>query len=218
MDDIYNFLYVLKKIEIIYVDKENSLFRLRSHIKMMDEDRILIEPPVIRDKSYSIPDGSEIKIVVYTETGIFSGESKIIGKNIGALNAGVWITYPYNSKHIQRREYLRAPIEVDFDLILYKDKTYQDKKIIKAKARNICGRGLNFVSDEPLTGYYDIECIMFFKDREIKTRCEHIYSQPDKKGQFVNALAFIDIDDKESERIVKDCFLHHLKAKRKLID
>lgn len=216
MEDIYNHLKLLTRFELIYKDSENVPHCLRSYVKRMDEDKILIAPPSYHDKTVNLPDHQEFKMIICAEDGVYSAKSKVIGKEI-STTPGVWINYPLNSQRCQRREYLRAPLDIDFDLVIYKDSAKTQKDVIRTKIRDISGKGVSFFTDSPLSDYYDIACVIHLKDEKqepITLSCEHIYTHPSGNQKYINALAFIDIDEKDSERIIKQCFKYQLEQRR----
>ena len=130
MADIYNYLDESKKIEVVYKDKSGMPYQLSSQVNKISEDKILIAPPETKGRVINIEDGEKIKIIVCTDSGIFSGYSNVIGKQLQG-DTGLWISFPYNSQHCQRREYLRAPVHVEFELIIFKDKNREEKFVKK---------------------------------------------------------------------------------------
>ncbi len=216
--DIYNHLCELLRFELVYKDEKGVPHCLKSHIKSLTEDKILIAAPRLKNNAVDLKDGQEFKMIVCANDGVYSGTSRIIAKEL-SLTPGIWIDYPYNSQRCQRREYLRAPLDLKFELVIYKNKEKTEKDIKKLKINDLSGKGLSFYDEVPLDNYYDIECNIFMNDEEapLKATCEHIYSIPDKtqKGNYVNALAFVHIDDENIETIIKECFKCQLEMRRK---
>jgi c-di-GMP-binding flagellar brake protein YcgR len=220
MVDIYNYLSESKKIEVIYKDKAGIPYQLSSQINKLTEDRILIAPPSVKGKVINIEDGTKIKIIICTEQGIFSGYSTVIGKKLYDEDMGLWISFPYNSQHCQRREYLRAPIHLEFELTIFKDKDRQEKIIKKYITKSLSGKGLNFISEDQLTDYYDIYCKILLNDNynsPIESTCEHIYSKKtniDGDHKYQHALAFSNISEHDIDRLVKICFKYQIEQRR----
>lgn len=220
MIDIYNFINELTKFEITFKDENNIPHCYRSHIKSIYDDRILIAPPTKNNRAVTIKDGQKVKMIICTQTGVYTAETQVLSREL-EHTPGLWMAYPHNTKHSQRREYLRAPLDIDFELIITKSNKTNEKIVSTHQIKDISGKGLSFVSDEPLTNYYDIEANIKLKDNDKKplhTSCEHIYSNQyvaNGKVKYIHALAFIDIPDHSSEKIIKQCFKHQLEHRRK---
>jgi c-di-GMP-binding flagellar brake protein YcgR len=219
MVDIFNYLQEYKKIEVIYKDKTGLPHQLSSHLCKIKEDKILISPPEIRGKVLNIDDGSTIKIIICTEHGIFSGNSTVLAKELFEAS-GLWISFPFNSQHCQRREYLRASVHLEFELTIFKDKDRNERIVKKYITKTLSGRGLNFASDEPIEDYYDIHCKIFLKDGSdstIESACEHIYSKKiniSGEIKYLHAMAFSSILESEIDKLVKVCFKYQLEQRR----
>jgi c-di-GMP-binding flagellar brake protein YcgR len=219
MVDIYNYLIESKKIEVIYKDQAGIPYQLSSQINKLADDRILIAPPETKGKAVNIEDGTKIKIIICTEQGIFSGYSTVMSKKLYEEMPGLWISFPYNSQHCQRREYLRAPIHVEFELNIFKDRDRQDQIVKKYITKSLSGKGLNFISDAPLVDYYDIQCKIFLNDNHepIESACEHIYSKKINimgEDKYQHALAFSTISEHDVDRLVKICFKYQIEQRR----
>ncbi len=216
MADIYDYLTLNKNIELKYTNDEGNYISLRSKILILDKDQILVEPPEQGGKHYNLKDGLNLDIAIYSGEGMYIGGSSIISKELGEIS-GLWINYPLNSRYVQRREYLRIATNIKFELTIYLDKEKHQKEILRLEANDISGRGLSFSSDDFLSDYYDIECSFYIpdddKDTIITSRCEHIYSKKIKEKSYMNALAFIDMEKKNVDRVVKFCFKKHLEQR-----
>ncbi|MFH0702499.1 MAG: flagellar brake domain-containing protein [bacterium] len=215
---IHDYIKELTKFELEFIDKNGNYHVLKSYIKSIDQDKILIFPPSHKNVTYNIPDSELINIIICTEDGVYSGESKVIGKEL-SHTPGLWISYPYNSQLIQRREYVRVPLRINIDLIISENNTSETE--IKIMPENISGKGFCYISDSPLNNYYDIKCKIYLKDepnKPIISRCEHIYTNPINiggKSKYINAFAFIDINLKDVDRIVKACFKYQFEQRKK---
>jgi len=217
MADIYNHIRELTKFEIIYKDNDGKIYTPRSYIKCVEDGRLLIDPPVKNGKVCYIPDGQVVKIIISAEDGVYSGESEVLGRELSDIS-GLWIAYPYNTKYCQRREYLRAELNLECQINIYKDQSRTIKETKKVKMKNISGKGFSYISDEPLSDYYDIECEITLNENKIISKCEHIYIKDINSSggkSYVNALVFIDLSEKDTESIIQQCFKYHLEARQK---
>lgn len=223
MSGIYEYLNELRKIELEVKGPNEEQLVLRSYIKSVLDDKILIDAPSKKNVNYNIPDGKEIEIIIQGEDGVYSGTCTVIGKEISGIS-GIWISHPLNSKRVQRREYVRVELDLSIAISLIKTADNEDKDTFDVKVQNINGKGFSFLSNKPLNAYYDIFCQFKLNDGNdqiIKTRCEHIYSDVKMvhaEMLYKHALAFIDLDDNSTERIVKECFKYQLdERKNKLV-
>ena len=155
MADIYDHLKELVKIEIVYKNT-NTINHYKSYIKCLDDDRMLIDSPSYRGKSYDIEDNQQILLSLYAEDGVYTGECKVLGKELSKIS-GLWISYPYNSKHSQRREYLRVNLNVPIDLTIFKDSLRTESTEYRIISKDISGNGFCYICDELLTDYYDMD-------------------------------------------------------------
>lgn len=212
MADIYEYLKVLTKLEIEYEDQGQVVQNLRSYIKSLEESRILIYPPNINGKAVSIQDGQKISLIVNTDKNVYTGDSIVLGKEL-SNTSGVWISYPLNSSVLQRREFLRSAIRLNTKITVFEDSTYDRRREVYTITNDISGKGLSFISDAPLSSYYDLECQVFMFEGDMNpvySKCEHIYTKQLDDNKFLNALAFIDISNEDTDKIVQECFKYRL--------
>jgi len=219
MDDIYSYLKELTALDIEYADENNNSLVLSSHIKSLDEDKILIAPPTYEGRTYNIPDHSGITLNVTVSDGVHSAESRVLCREL-SHTAGLWISYPLNSIFLQRREYYRVPLTFNMELFVYEDKEKTRQKVFNLVTKDISGSGFSCISDEPFSNYYEIECKIFIDDGKepVYSKCDYIQQKTayiDKKVKFVNAFAFVDIRPENVERIVKMGFKYQLDLRKR---
>ncbi|EKE04207.1 MAG: hypothetical protein ACD_20C00097G0024 [uncultured bacterium] len=220
MADIYDFIKELAKIDIEFEDREDKFYSLKSYVKRVEENRILIDTPSHKGTTYHIPIGQVISLGIHAQDGIYLGESKIIDKELSSIS-GLWICYPYYTQHVQRREYLRVPLSIEAEIILFENIEKTKRRTQKIKIRDISGSGFSYFSTKPLLQYYDIECKIYLNDSDdepIISRCEHVYSNKltsDNETKYINAFAFIDIPQKDVERLVKASFKYQVELRRR---
>ena len=110
-------------------------------LKWVEKDRIsLVFPDKDREFIRDLPEGKEIAVVIYTNSGIFIFDSIVINS---PLEHDFVIELPEERKKIQRREYIRAPINLK--LVLTKDDARFETRTI-----NIGGGGIRFIANEEL--------------------------------------------------------------------
>lgn len=220
MADIYDFIKELTKFDIEFKGDDGKAHSLRSHIKSVDEERILIDTPSRNGKTIKIKDGQTVNIVICSEEGVFLGESNVIGKEISST-PGLWISFPLNNYQIQRREYLRFPLKVEMVMTIHEDRSATSIREFSVVTNDISASGFSYFSEEPLTNYYDIECRFNIDDgidEVITSKCDHIYSTHQviagRKIRYINGFAFADLRPDFVERIIKKSFKYQIEQRK----
>lgn len=221
MNDIYNYIKELTKFDIEFQDENNEFYSLNSYIKSVGKDKILIDAPEKNGKSYNFKDGQAVNILICNEEGILSGDSVVIGKEISST-PGIWISFPFNSYNIQRREYFRVPLNIIINMIIYKDRLKNERLEFSVSANDLSAKGFSYFSDEPLKDYYDIECWFSLDDgieENIYSQCDHIYSTHQiaagRNIRYINGFAFVNMKEDFVERIMKKAFKYQLEQRKK---
>lgn len=217
MVDIYNQFKDFKSFEVVFVDKEQQLQKLFCTVKRIENNRIVLNANNQKNENVYAEVGDELKLHIYTENGIYSASSKVLLATKGIIGTEYIIAYPANSKHSQRREYFRADLIIDFNMNIASEN--KDETItISGKTKNICGKGMSFISDKPFPDYNTINLTLLFKEKQIETHASLVYSKPiviDNRQRFVHAFTFTNISKMDIDFIVKKCFLHQLDLRKK---
>lgn len=219
MVDIYDQFKDFKAFEVAFYDKEQQSQTLFCTVKSIENNRIILDANNQKNNNIFAEVGDELKLYIYTENGIYSATSKVLLLTKGLLNTEYIIAYPSDSKHSQRREYFRAELSVDFKMDVSTDTQPSTNFVFDAKTRNICGKGMSYVSNKPFPGYSAIKIDLFFKEKTIETSATLVYSKQIVIGnnpKFVHAFAFNSISQKNIDFIVKQCFLHQLDLRKRL--
>lgn len=218
MVDIYNQFKDFKSFEIVFFNKEKELQRLFCSVKSIENNSLVITANNQKNKNVFAHAGDNIQLHIYTESGIYSSSSKIIMVTKGLLNTEYIITYPTNSKHSQRREYFRADIPVKFTMTVFPNENIEDCLVIESTTRNICGKGMSFISNKPFLDYIAIGVELFFDEKIVKTSAQLVYTKTiviNDQTKFIHAFTFTDITKKNIEFLIKKCFLHQLDLKKR---
>lgn len=192
----YSFLKPSNKLEIIVDNK--SYF---CTIYYVENEKMT----VFFDKQTELPE-KEIEINIYAQDGIYNATSRILSSNYLNETTFYMLSFPSNIKHSQRREYLRADIETDFAMTVDFEDTQIDKII--ATTKNICAKGLAFISDRQMGAYTGLEVELFLEGKVIKTHAELVYSTPIRVGstfKFMTAVTFTTISKEEMNFITLQC-------------
>lgn len=218
MAELYSQFKDFKSFEVVFTDEQNQLQKLFCTIKNIENNRIIIDSNNNVSNNVMAKVGDELKLNVYTENGIYSAVSKVLTVSKGISNTEYVIAYPYNSKYSQRREYFRAEIPVEFRVTVFTNDAPEEPIHIEGKAKNICGKGMCYVSNRPFPEYDSIQVEMFFKERTITTLASLVYSKTtvvNNHPAFIHAFTFTNISKNNIDFIVKKCFLYQLELRKK---
>lgn len=218
MPDMYDFIKETAPFELEYIDGYDNYNCLNSHVKRVYEDYILIAPPQKNDLSYNLSDGQEVTIIFKTEKGIFSAVSTVIGTQLG-LMSGLKISFPFDTKLTERREFVRVPLALKVEVIKFFDKDCQKSESFHIKTRNISGRGLCYISDRPMSDYYDLLCKIHLESEKepISVRCDHVYSKKIKinnEKAYLTAFSYADLSNEDTAKLVKACFKYQIDCRK----
>ena len=194
--DSYNFLKPSNILEIILDNK--SYF---CTIYYVENDKLT----VFFDKQTELPE-KEIEINIYAQDGVYNATSRILSSNYLNETTFYMLSFPSNIKHSQRREYLRADIETDFAMTVEFEGTQVDRII--ATTKNICAKGLAFISDKQMNAYTKLDIELFLAGKQINTHAELVYSNPiriNNSFKFLTAVTFTDISKEEMNFITLQC-------------
>ena len=194
--DSYNFLKPSNKLEIILDNK--SYF---CTIYYVENDKLT----VFFDKQTELPE-KEIEINIYAQDGVYIASIRFLSSNYLNETTFYMLSFPSNIKHSQRREYLRADIETDFAMTVEFEGTQVDRII--ATTKNICAKGLAFISDKQMNAYTKLDIELFLAGKQINTHAELVYSNPiriNNSFKFLTAVTFTDISKEEMNFITLQC-------------
>lgn len=219
MLDLYNQFKDFKSLEVVFQDSQKNPQKIFCTVKSIEASSLVLNAINQDNKNIFASVGDELKLYIYTETGVYSAVSKILLMTKGILNTEYIIAYPTNSKHSQRREYFRAELNVDFHMCILTSVDPEKNLVIDAKTRNICGKGMSFIANDAFPEHEAIELDLFFEDEKIITTAARlVYSKQimlGNKPKFVHAFTFTDISQRNIDFIVKKCFLRQLELKKK---
>lgn len=217
MLDIYHKYNEFKSFEIIFFDEENTPAKLYCRIKNIEQDKIIITANKEKNQNTIAPVGTCVKLFIYTDNGIYSSESVILNGFHGNFESEYIVAYPQHCEHCQRREYFRAEIPVEFKMHIYATENYNSCYMVRGVTKNICGKGLCFISQTQFYEHDSIEFELFFKNKTVRTVAEIVYTQDvmiNDKKMYLHAFTFKTILQNDIDFIVKTCFLHQLEHKK----
>lgn len=214
MQDIYNQIKSIKSLEFSFTDSHGVLQKIVGSIKLVENEHIIIIANIRRNKKKFAKSGNEINVYIYAENGVFKAVSKIIDVFIGVASIEYVISPLEKSQHFQRREYFRERMSIEANITMITKSPQLNDYMIFTKTRNICGKGMSFVSDYVISDCDLIIVELHFPEKTIAAVAIPIHYQKMKyygKSKIIHGFSFIDIEQKDIDFIVKKCFLHQLK-------
>ena len=203
MVDFFIFIKEQQRVEII-LDNEKRIYGI---IMSVIGDKVTI----VTEQKINLAKNTPLEINTYSENGVYSGISKVLDFRWEYKKRTIVAMYPIEIKHSQRREYLRANIQADFELLI----TNEDKtQTITGTTKDICGKGLSFYLDKPLSQFSKYSVKIKLKNREIQSSCQHVYTKVainNGKPQFINAFVMTGITMDDTKFIIDECMNYHLK-------
>lgn len=215
MVDIYEQFREFKSFEVTFQKENGALQKIFCNVKSVDNRSLVIESDNSVNKNIYAEVNDDLNLYIYTDSGIYSADSKVLDVTKHDKLTQYVIDYPSNTKHSQRREYFRADLEIDFKM----DIKSQDGTIKHADSttKNICGKGLSYVSDKPFSEYESIKLNLLFEDKTIKTSARLVYTKQivvANKPKYIHAFTFTDISQRDIDFVVKKCFLYQLEMRK----
>lgn len=214
-----DFIKNFKSFEMIYEDESHKSKKVVCDIASIENNYIIVTANNIRNNDVVISPDKGIKIYVYTENGIFSANSIVLSSTKGPRSTEYLISYPDDFKHSQRREYFRADLSIDFRMEVKSKSAPEVADVLQAKTRDVCGKGLSFVSEQKISEPISIRINLYFQEKTVETHADLVYSKQiiiNAKPHYIHAFYFTDISQKNIDFIVKKCFLYQLECRRKL--
>ncbi len=191
-----------QRVKIKFETASISDIEVNCAIKWYENDRISLEIQQSGEKYIKdLPEGKELEVVIYTNSGIFVFDSIIINS---PLESDFVIELPDEKKKIQRRDYIRAPINLK--MVLNKNDTEYETNTI-----NIGGGGIRFVTQEKL----DINDLWKFSlhlSESLKiTGLGKILYTILKGNNMASVITFTDISETDRNKIIKFCLDEEIK-------
>ena len=203
MVDFFIFIKEQQKVELIF-DGDRRIY---GTIISVIGDRVTI----VTEQKINVKIAQPVEVNTYSENGVYSGQSHIISYVSENNKRSIIINYPKEIKHSQRREYLRANISTNFELTITND---ENQEIISGKTRDICGKGLSFFYEKPLSQFSKYNVKIKYKGKEIISSCQLVYTRvtiEKGKPKFVNAFVMTGITVDDIKFLVEECISYHLK-------
>ena len=216
MSDIYQKYEEFKNFEIVFKGHDGEIHKVKGKVHAIESSNITVYASIKNNKFVDIQEGSRVNVYVYTENGIYYSNAKVLFVEKDNTQMIYTLTYPINSKHLQRREFFRADMTLPVTVKIVKDILTGISETWHVRSRDVCGNGVSFVSDKEIKTYEGIFLTLEFPDKVIETAAKLVYTREKEvrgKTYYINALTFTSISPRNIDFIVKKCFLYQLRLK-----
>lgn len=198
------------KVEISdypYYSKEYSFENaLVSKVESLDKDILAITAPIKKTTLYMLDEYKSYYITIYGDYGIYSTKVKMVGKYKEENILILQLELLSQIEKIQRRQFFRLECMLYFK---YRDES--NTQWHEATMLDLSGGGMRFVSNRVLEKSKEIMCHLVFEGEEVSNLyiiSEIIASDEsiNDKNYIINRTRFINIENKDREKIVKFIF------------
>jgi len=191
-----------QEVKIKFDTHSLSDIELNCTVKWYENDRIsLIIPEEGASYMKDLPEGKELEVVIYTDSGVFAFESIVINS---PLEQNFVIEMPDEKKKVQRREYIRAPINLK--LLLNRNDIQHETRTI-----NIGGGGIRFIAQEKLDIDDLWKFILYLPDGKTIRGIGKVLYTLMKSNSMASVISFTDINETERNRLIKLCLDEEIK-------
>jgi len=194
MNELRSGLHVKLKFNISSI----RAYEISCILKWFEDDRISLEYPANKHELMKyLHEGKDLEVIIYSDKGVFVFDSIVIDS---PFNSDFIIELPEEKTKIQRREYVRAPIKLDFFL-------NKDGQKIQSETVNIGGGGIRFSSlkEFKVGDIWDFAFRLPNDNTVIKGNGEILYSIRQEKS-ITSVIKFLEIGENERNKIIKACF------------
>lgn len=204
MVEFFFFIKEQQRIEIL-LDNEKRIYGI---IISVLGDKVT----VVTEQKISLKKDEIVDINTYSENGVYTGASRVLDYKWEYKKRVIVLSYPKEIKHSQRREYLRANIKTKFELTITNDDG--SVQVIQGQTRDICGKGVSFYYEKPLSQFSKYNVKIKLKNKEIISSCQFVYTKVaifEGKPKFINAFVLTGITIDDSKFLIDECINYHLK-------
>ena len=212
---MFGFIKELGKIDVECNDN-----KFRSYVKSVESDYILIDFLFYKGSEYNIPAENWITVNFKEKAGIYSGNCQILGRDNSKL-PGLKISYPTDIKFVQQREYVRVPLKLKAEIVVFPEIEDEEIKVQEINTLDISGSGFCFISEKPLEKHSKIIGVIYLTnpaEKPIEISLKHVYSRTffaNGKEMYKNAFTFNELEEKLQDKILKEIFLYELELRKK---
>ena len=188
-----------QKIKLFIETDDNPAKELESSIKRIYLDRISLNvTDEILEYSDFLEEGEEFPVKIFTPVGIKCFSTIVLNS---PPEEEFIIEYIEDASKIQRREYVRVALTAK--ILVTRE---NNKEKIVAYTSDISGGGIKFLHQGKFEKNEIISLTLYLPDApSINTKAIVVDNPHLKENEHV--ISFVDINEKERERIIKYCFM-----------
>lgn len=199
-------LKVNQLIDIEIENKDLTLERLPSRVEEIRKPYLVVSMPMRHGAIRPLPVGQEVLIITVVKSGFFAARTRVLGRERDPIPVLI-LEMPREFKKIgQRRQYVRLEINLDVEFTL---SDVVDAGLIKGTTSDISGGGIFLISSIDMDLGQCIDLRLFLGESDI-IECRGMVVRrerdPDKSRVFWAGVKFIDIDEKQRDRIFNFIF------------
>lgn len=187
-----------QKVKLHFKAADNSDKETDCFIKEIYSDRLFLTiSQDILENIQHLEEGNELSVKIFTPIGVKVFDTIILNS---PLEPDFVIEYIEDSPQIQRREYTR--VELELKVIIERE----GRDNLVTHTIDISGGGLRFFSQVDFEPNESVRVLLYlpFSIRSIKAQAIIVKNEHLSKNEYV--LLFTKIDERERDKIVKQCF------------
>lgn len=187
-----------QKVKLLLAMADGSQKEVDCQTKEVYSDRISLTTPtdVLENAEY-LDEGEEFVVKIFTPTGVKIFDTIVLDS---PHEEEFIIEYAEIASEVQRREYVRVPIQVK--IVVQRE---GNSKGVIASTLDVSGGGLRFTYDNELTPGEEVLVTLYFPEMKI-IQVKGIVIHNDFLPENVYVLAFTEINEMDRDRIIKKCF------------
>lgn len=187
-----------QKVKLFLTQADGSEKELDCQTKEVYSDRIsLTKSPDVLENVECLGEGEEFVVKVFTPTGVKIFDTIVLDS---PMEDDFMIEYAAIASEVQRREYVRVPIQVKIVV-----QSEENPKGVIASTLDVSGGGLRFSYNDELTPGEEVTVSIYFPEMKI-IKVKGVVIHNDFLPENVYVLAFTEINEMDRDIIIKKCF------------
>lgn len=186
--------------------KGSNVYRTR--VEDVQKDGFLIGIPIDKGVLVPVHTGSEIIVWHWDNSASYAHYCKVIGRKHEPIPL-LFLSWPYDVKKIQRRNFVRIPINITLEHRLLSNEKEEEKKFQKSLTRDLSGGGAQFISKENYKKGDKLEVIIHLDDNKIVTKAlvKRVYNEYiNGIDRILVGIEFLNIPEKSRDTIIRFVF------------
>ena len=201
MNILEKYLKNSRKVEIEFTTEDKVIQTEKTGFYKIAPEKYIIYKPQNKTK---YEENQNIKILVYSDAGIFVFKTKIISLNSKLIE----INKPENYKIVQRRELLRAELSIPF--VLNADGEKQ-----RFYTKNISGSGFSFYCDDIIDKKDNMEIELNFREKKIISKIKIVEIRKNLKAdlpKYRYSVKLLSLNKADENYIIKLCIVNNIQT------